>query len=107
MGPEGRRWRHAEGWFSYELRLPPAGAAAALRALYWGPDGGRVFDVQVDGRTIATQRLAGDRPGFFAVEVPLPADLVAGKEAVTVRFEAKPGSMAGGLFDLRLVTPAP
>ena len=34
-----------------------------------------------------------------------PADLVAGKEPVTVRFEAKPGSLAGGLFDLRVVKP--
>jgi hypothetical protein len=105
MGPEGRRWRHAEGWFSYDLALPPSGTPAALRALYWGPDGGRTFDIQVDGRTIATQKLDGSRPGYFAVEVPLPADRVAGKEKVTVRFEAKPGSRAGGLFDLRVVKP--
>ncbi len=109
MGPQDRRWRHARdgGWFSYELKLPAAGTPCAVQACYWGPDGGRTFDIAVDGTVIATQKLEGGKEGFFTVEYPLPTALTDGKTKVTVRFQAKPGETAGGIFDLRTVTPAP
>ena len=104
-GPFNKRhWRHASdgGWFAFDLKVLPD-APAELLVAYWGSDGGaREFDVQVDGRTIATQRLQSNRPGRFYDEVyPIPADLTKGKNKVTVRFQAHPGKTAGGIFDCR------
>jgi DUF1680 family protein len=104
-GPQGRRWRHAPdgGWFSYEMKIPPAGTKAAVYAVYWGQDGGREFDIQVDGAVIATEKLPGGKENYYAVEYPLPETALAGKEKVTVRFQPWPGSTAGGVFDVRIV----
>ncbi len=103
-----RKWRHAGdgGWFSYEVKVLP-GQALSLVCTYWGSDVGRTFDVLVDGQKIATQKLDNTQPDqFFDVTYPLPASLVHGKEHVTVKFQAQPGSMAGGLFGLRVLKSA-
>ena len=45
-----------------------------------------------------------NRPdAFFDVEYPIPERLTKGKKQVTVRFAAKPGATAGGIFDLRVL----
>jgi len=108
-GPQNRRWRDARdgGWFSYEMKLPVAGTPAAVQACYWRPDGGRTFDILVDNTVIATQKLEGGKEGFFTVEYPLPTTLTADKTKVTVRIQARPGEMAGGIYDLRIMTPEP
>lgn len=102
----GRRWRHAVegGWFSYDLRVLPD-QPVELLCTYWGSDsGGRVFDILVDGKKIATQTLDNNQPGsFFDVSYLLPTDLTASKEKVTVRFQAHPGRLAGGVFGLRIL----
>jgi hypothetical protein len=100
-----QRWRHAgDGWFSYELTVAPDGENNVL-CTYWGSDvGNRVFDIVVDGETIATQRLMNSKPNeFFDVEYPIPDRLIRGKNAVRVKLQAKPGATAGGVFDLRIV----
>lgn len=104
-GPHGRRWRHAPdgGWFSYEMKLPQAGTKAAIYAVYWGQDGGREFDILVDGVVIATEKLPGGKEDYYGVEYPLPNSALASKEKVTVRFQPRPGSTAGGVFDVRIL----
>lgn len=109
-GPLGeKRWRDAAdgGWFSFTLKVLPD-AAQDLVCTYWGGEtGNRVFDVLVDGTKVASQTLNQDKPGqFFDVTTPLPAALLTGKTVITVRFQAKPGSMAGGLFGCRIVKRA-
>jgi len=102
-----RYWRHAgNGWFSYELSVAPDVENAVL-CTYWGSDvGNRVFDIVVDGETIATQKLMKNKPNeFFDVEYPIPGRLIRGKSAVRVKLQAKPDAMAGGVFDLRTVLP--
>jgi DUF1680 family protein len=97
----GGKWRHAlnGGWFSYDLKVLPD-RPQTLRCTYWGDDtGGREFDILVDGTKVATQTLERNRPGeFFTVDYPLPLALTQGKQRVTVRFQAHPGKMAGGLY---------
>ena len=109
IGPQEKRWRDARdgGWFSYELKLPPAGAKAALRAVYWRADGGREFDILVDGALLATQKLEGGKEEYFGVEYPLTAAMTAGKDKIAVRFQSKPGNTAGGVFDVRIFASPP
>jgi hypothetical protein len=95
------RWRDGAGWFSYEMKVRPD-RPVTLFCAYWGADTGRVFDVLVDGKAIATERLTGSRPGeYLRVQHAIPGALTRGKEHVTVRFEARDGTVAGGVFDLR------
>lgn len=100
----GRKWRHApDGWFSWDVKVLP-GEPQELRVTYWGSDGGRVFDVLIDGRKIATQKLNHNRPDEFYDEIhSLPAELTQGKERITVKFQAHPGNTAGGVFGVRVL----
>jgi len=104
-----KRWRDARdgGWFEFEIAVDPE-MQNQLMLTYWGSDGGnRHFDVIVDGTTVATQRLDSNKPGeFFDVAHDLPLELTEGKQKVTVRIQAKPGAMAGGVFGVRTVRPA-
>ncbi|MCR4415252.1 MAG: glycoside hydrolase family 127 protein [Thermoguttaceae bacterium] len=100
------RWRHATagGWFSYRLKVP-ADTPTVLCCTYWGGDTPpRRFDILIDGTPIATQELDRNRPGeFFDVEYPVPPELTRGKSQITVRFQARPGNIAGGVFGLALL----
>jgi DUF1680 family protein len=102
----GRNWRHAPGgWFSWIMKVDPS-VTNSLACVYFGDDDGRVFDILIDGTKIATQSLAANKPGhFFQVEYPIPAELIAGKNKVTVRFEAHPDSNAGGVFGCAILRP--
>lgn len=101
-----RPWRDADdGWFDYaHMRIAP-GKANRIVTTYWGSDGGgREFDIIVNGRIIATQRLENNKPGlFFDVEYPVPVELIAGKEFIAIKFQSHPGKRAGGIFGLRIV----
>ncbi len=101
---EGARWRDAGpgGDFRFRLSVSPD-APNSLAVSYWGSDGGaRVFDIEVEERRIATEKLANSAPGrFFTVEYPIPPGLTQGKTHVTVRFAPAPnGEIAGGVFGL-------
>ncbi len=99
-------WRHAVdgGWFAYEMR-PARSQTVELLCTYWGSDGGnRRFDILVDGVKAATQTLQDNQPGrLFNQSYPVPAELTRDKDRVTIRFQAHPGAMAGGLFGCRLL----
>lgn len=105
----GRKWRHAVdgGWFSFDLKIQP-NTLSDLVCTYWGSDSGsRTFDVLIDGVKIATQKLQNNKPGEFFVETyPIPVSQLRGKDKITVRFQAHPGCMAGGVFGCRLVKRA-
>jgi len=101
-----RKWRHATdgGWFSFELKVP-GDSGAELMVTYWGSDGGgnREFDVLIDGKKVATQKLDNNQPQkFFDVIYPIPAEL-AGQQKITVKFQAAPGKWAGGVFGLAVL----
>jgi len=104
---DDRVWRHATdgGWFSYQLKVAPD-KPLELLVSYWGSDSGpREFDILIDGTKIATQKLDRNRPDQFYDEVyPIPADLLKGKQSVTIRFQGHPGKTAGGIFDCRVLT---
>ena len=102
----GKGWRHAydDGWFSYDLECA-GGTHDTLVCTYWGSDGGgRAFDILVDDHVVAGQMLDRNNPGkFFDVHYPIPDSLVLGKKFVTIKFAARPDSIAGGVFGIRII----
>ncbi len=100
----GRHWRHASGWFSYRL-ADPNEEAAFLRVTYSGADRGRTFDLTINGVLIETITSTGHPETFFTVDYPIPPEARAAAEngQLVTRFEAHPGSMAGGVFEVRLM----
>jgi len=98
----GERWRHAVdgGWFSFDLKVLPDNAMVLL-GRYWGSDTGRTFDILVEGTKIASQTVNVNFPGdFFDVEYKIPLELTRAKKRVTVRYQAPPEGLAGGLYGL-------
>lgn len=103
----GRKWRHAVdgGWFSFEMNIVDD-LPIDLLCTYWGGDRGREFEILVDGHKIATQKLDAQKPNeFMDVIYPIPQDLIKGKSKVTIRFQALPGKIAGGVFGCRILKP--
>jgi DUF1680 family protein len=100
----GRHWRHASGWFSYVLK-DPKHEAQLLRLTFARADAGRQFDVLVNGQRVAEVTLAGDEPeDFYSRDIALPPALVRDAGGtLTVKFVARPGSLAGGLYGVRLL----
>jgi hypothetical protein len=80
-----------------------------LSVTYWGKEiGDRTFDILVDGQKIGTTTLDSNHPeGFYDVTYTIPAELTAGKEKVTIRFQAHSGNIAGGVFGIRTLKSAP
>lgn len=96
---QGHGWRDGN-WFEWTLKNGPG---AKLVVTYWGQDSGRTFDVLVNEQKIATETLKGGKPaGTFDVEYPIPAALQGASE-ITVRFQAHPGSNAGGVFGIAMM----
>lgn len=97
----GRHWRHASAWFSYELN-DPKGEAKVLRLTFARGDAGRRFDIVVDQVKVAAVTLQAP-PGeeFYTVDYPIPGAAAGHKR--TVKLVAAPGSIAGGLYGLRLL----
>ncbi|NBS52046.1 MAG: DUF4965 domain-containing protein, partial [Spartobacteria bacterium] len=107
IGVEGRRWRDAKGWFSYEMQSRP-NDPICLRVTYWSADQGRAFRILIDGTEIAREKLLEDLPARYVdKEYTVPVELTRGKSAITVRFQAEPNSTAGGVFGIRVLTAAP
>jgi DUF1680 family protein len=109
----GRLGRDARtgGFMQFEMKTTRDGKPSGpllLQATYWGSDTNRVFDIVVDGVSIATERLVGRKPGaWLDVDYPIPPALTAGKEHITVRFQPGEGKTAGPVFGVRLFTALP
>lgn len=101
---QDRRFRHATGWFSYDLQAGQK-ADLTLRIAYFGSDR-RHFDLLINGQQLAEVRLDAPQPDrFMEVDYPIPHEMIdKAKDGVfTVKFVAKEGSMAGGIYDVRLL----
>jgi hypothetical protein len=109
----GRPGRRGKGWFSFDVPVE-AGRSLALVATYYSDEWRkRTFEIQVEGQHLAAQTVErGGTPRFFDVEYPLPSGWLAGKQRITVRFEATQGNEIACLFGLRVIraaaqTPSP
>jgi hypothetical protein len=101
---QGRHWRHATKWFSYQLNDPKQ-EGKVLKLTFARSDAGRRFDIVVSGKLIAEVELAGGQvEEFYAKDYALPPELVKKSTGnLEVVFVAKEKSVAGGVYDLRLM----
>lgn len=99
--------RRGTKWFSFDL--PVDGAHPMGLVVTFSNDARRngSFDVLVDGKKVGermTERRSPEQDVRFSdVEYALPAELVQGKQRVTVRFEASTGGEIPGVFGIRIV----
>lgn len=101
---QGRRWRHGRV-FGYTLNTRGV-HSAVLSVTYWGGDRGRAFDVIAGGSVVAVERLEAAAPNRFVEHrYPLSPEMLAtlADGALPVRFSAHPGSLAGGVYEVRLL----
>ena len=104
---ENRFGRTASKWFSFDLPVDPAHPLTLIVTYSNENRGPSAGDVLVDGKKLGEQTGPRRSPEqlvrFFDVEYPIPADLVAGKDKVTVRFEAHDGRSTPSVFGIRIV----
>ena len=79
--------------------------ASLLRVMYFGLDNNRRFNILVNNKTIAEVVLEGDKgPDFYTVDYNIPESILkTANGEFTVKFEAADGSVAGGIYELRLM----
>ncbi len=104
---QGRYGRRAAKWFSFDLPVE-AGHPMRLVVTYTNDEPQkRSFDVLVEGQKVGEQTMERRSPEidvrFFDVAYDIPADLVNGKQRVTVRFQATGGNATGAVLGLRMV----
>jgi DUF1680 family protein len=104
---KGLHWRHATGWFSYDLK-DSRGEARILRLSFSTLDAGRRFDILFNGQLLASVALDGkaDQEIYtrdFAIPPQMAAAAAAQGGKVELKFVAHAGSVAGGLYGLRLM----
>lgn len=103
-GSGARGWRHAVngGWFSYDMKVDP-GKDNMLELTFLSLDGGRrEFDILVDGVKIASQKLRSETfNDFIDKQYPIPVELTKGKNKVTVKLQALPKNIAGGIYGFK------
>ncbi len=97
-----RHWRHAYGWFSYELSNPQ-GLARTLRITLSKADSGREFSLWLNGKLLDEVKTSEfDDDGFYDMEYSLDASMRAAN-SLEIKVEAKPNSIAGGIYEIRLL----
>lgn len=102
-----RHWRASTigGWFSYTLKTNPVEKAALVVNYSAANESGHDFDIQVDGKRLATVLLRkeyGNR--IFHSEVyAIPEGWTRNKSSIVVRFSAHPSNIAGGIDKCQIV----
>ncbi len=101
---QGRHWRDARGWFSYQLKDEKK-EAKKLLVMYFGLDNNRHFTILVNGELIAEVNLDGSKGfEFFREDYAIPEEIVEQSGGrMRVKFEAKDGSIVGGVYEVRLI----
>ncbi len=103
---DGRPGRRGRSWFSYDLPVEPDHAMTLVVTYNSGDRRGTPasFDILADGNLVQHEEIRlADPPRFYDVEYPIPAAVVAGKQSITLRFQAADGSQIATLFGLRTI----
>ena len=100
-------WRDATngGYFSYNMDTKGE-EKLKLMVRYWGNEyGNRTFDILIDDKLLTSEKIVGkwNREAFVNAEYEIPSEWLKGKQVINVRFQSKPGTVAGGVFYVRLI----
>jgi len=104
---QGRYGRRGTKWFSFDLPVDPTHPMAVI--VTYGNDErvNATFNVMVDGTKVgehSTDRHTPDQDvRFIDVRYPIAAELVQGKEKVTIRFETTSGNAISAVYGVRVV----
>ncbi|WP_179232897.1 beta-L-arabinofuranosidase domain-containing protein [Paenibacillus rigui] len=93
-------WAGSTGaaWLSYDMAVDPS-VTNYIATRYYSGDKGRTFNIYVDGTLIKEETIAAKTPDqFYDVRYQIPANLIAGKSKVTVKFANRGSSYVGRLF---------
>lgn len=77
-----------------------------LRVTYYGKDKDRHFYISINGTQVADVQLDGSRgDGFYSMDYPIPVGVLteAKGKPLLVRFNAAEKSVAGGVYEIRLL----
>ncbi len=100
-------WRDArnEGYFSYLMSTNSESGLSLFVRYRGGERGNRKFNIFIDDTLLVSEENTErwNQNSFFNIEYPIPDELVKGKKAVRVRFQALPGNTTGAVYYLRLV----
>jgi len=102
---EGIFWRDSQSWFSYDLNNKNE-EGKIIRITYFGRDKDRTFDILLDGRLLTTVKLDGSKGGkFYDVDYDIPGEILDADadHQLTIKFVAHEGSIAGGIYHIRLL----
>lgn len=107
---QGRPSRRARSWFAYDLPVDAAAPLALIIGFY--SDDRRhspgTFSILLDDRLLSVyEQNRSEPPRFYDDRIPIPAELVAGKKSVTLRFEAREDSQIPAIFGIRIVRTGP
>ncbi len=105
----GEPWRDASSGGHLAYNLATGGKESLLlNVRYWGNEtGARKFNILIDDNVLASVDNAGrwNRNEFVEEEYEIPAEMLKGKEAVSVKFVPETSNSTGGIYHLRLLTP--
>jgi hypothetical protein len=98
-----RHWRNAAGWFSYQLKNPPAGVKK-LRVTYSGVDKSSV-DIFINGILLKKENLSGvNGNSFFDVDYIIPGNVLKASDGfMEVKFSGTENSRTPRIFYVRLM----
>jgi DUF1680 family protein len=101
---DGRTGRRAIRWFSYDLPVSDDAVVALVATFNSDQRRPRSFDVIVNGRTLGSEtQPQSSISKFYDREYLIPADLLRGAQAATVRFEASNSLEVTPVFGVRLI----
>jgi DUF1680 family protein len=104
---EGHYGRSATKWLSFDLPVDPAHPMTLVVTFSNENRGPSACDVLVDGKKVGDQTGQRRSPEqlvrFYDVEYAIPAELVAEKKKMTVRFEGANGRSTPSVFGVRIV----
>ncbi len=104
----GRTSRRAKKWFSLDLPIDQSRPIILMVTYHPEERTKRMFEILVDGQRIGEQTIERFPPGsaagkFFEVEYKIPAELLTGKQKITVRFQAVGSNEVAAVYGVRIV----
>ena len=100
----GRAARRGYKWFSFDLPVDAAHPMSMLITYYSDERHKRTFDIFVNDRRLAGEVVEkSGAPHFFDREYAIPAELVNGRQKVTVKFVATGWNEIAAVFGIRMI----